>query len=99
MKKIIAIIAIVLLLVLFGFFMSGCKADQVEGVNGFTIGDRAFKEIAATRTCLENGVHTSVYIYYDTKTRVEYMFFVGNGTSALTPLFNADGTLITYDGK
>lgn len=41
--------------------------------------------------------HQKAYIVYDKESKVKYLFYYGDYTSGLTPLYNADGTLRIHE--
>lgn len=88
----------ILICVLCGILLCGCNKNTAtvkeseQNTNSFR-GSKSFKVIEKF-----NGGNNLVI--YDTKTKVMYLVLNDSRyTSAITPLYNADGSLRTYDGK
>ena len=46
-----------------------------------------------------NGYSSPMYMVYAKDTHVKYMIVIGHYRAAITPLYNADGTLQIYEGE
>lgn len=83
-----------------GISCAGCMATYQEAVEQSgeqTPGDSGEKYFTTLRTWEENG--KTHKIVYANDTKVKYMIVLSMYTYAITPLYNADGTLQVYDGE
>lgn len=86
MKKIIGVILTVLLICT---MLAGCHG---EGEKAFA--SKRFEVIEVKDTFMD---YTEMYLY-DRETGVMYLWVTGGYAAGLTPLYNADGTLMIYEG-
>lgn len=86
MKKIIIVI-----MTLLALSLVGCSNNNLTGEN-----ERFTKIEEGPFSFFTTG--TKYIILYDNETHVEYICLKGNG-SGMSPLYNADGTLMIYEEK
>lgn len=91
MKKLIAIIVAILLC----FILASCGSSK-DSTSAF-ISDR-FKIISSNELIDTQTNRYKEMFLYDTQTKVIYVFVKENYSGGLSPLYNADGTLMIYEG-
>lgn len=96
MKKKIALFIISITMV---FCLSGCYSDSptVETFED-NYGNDYFITIEDCGFYSMNGYSSPMYMVYAKDTHVKYMIVIGHYRTAITPLYNADGTLQIYEG-
>lgn len=87
MKKALIIIA---LLCSMPLVFTGCKTT-IDTDNDTTMFDKF--TVIETRRNPDDGI---LYIMYDNDTKVEYYYIVAGRRGALSPAYNADGTIKVY---
>ena len=93
-KKLIVLITIFTVLL----SLVGCGYTYEEAVeaNEIFIGNGYFTGVKKW-TSSDSG--TTYYVVYANDTNVMYFVMQGNYESGITPLYNADGSLMIYEGK
>ena len=90
-KKSLVILLTVLLIISINFLI-GCTSTSGDGVSHFNTSPLAN---CLTYTGYSDRLGAGdIYYYYDKDTNVMYVF---TNTKAISLLYNADGTLVTYD--
>lgn len=97
MKKKIALFLVLIIMV---FCLSGCysKSLTVETFEGSNENDY-FTTIEDCGSYSMDGYEMSLYVVYAKDTHVKYLVVIGYYRSAITPLYNADGTLQIWEGE
>lgn len=92
-KKILAVVTAGLI----GLYAAGCTSYQ-QATNmpdkGTSFGGGYFTSLTEWDSGGVRGQHC--YIVYANDTKVKYLVTLGDVTSGITPLYNADGTLQVY---
>lgn len=95
MKKLICLLLTVFMIM----SLSSCGVTE-DVDNPITTGNSQFVRVSKVDTStmfdhLNGGI--CEYIIYDKRTKVMYVCFIGNYRITMSPLYNADGTLMIYD--
>ncbi len=85
-KRLVPILMICLILML----CSGCKTTIKKDIN-----DNLFDKFTVIEKRSNPGEGV-LYIMYDNDTKVEYYYIVAGRRGALSPIYNADGTVKVY---
>lgn len=89
MKKLLIVLMVLALT------LTGCEAKSIAYDNGEKVifGNFVVLEI------LEDPNDGWVYIMYDKETKVEYYYILAYNRAAMSPIYNADGTVKIYEGE
>lgn len=86
MKKIIIIFVVMLLLTVITLTLCSCQKEDPQVTGRFVkVGSQSLD------------ANHSVTIFYDSETKVMYVFYKSGYSGGLSPLYNADGTLMIYE--
>lgn len=89
MKKFIIILLVSMML------LTGCEVnysyDEEIYLDKFVV--------AECRTGMVGGCNVALYTVYDCDTKVMYYIWEGYNRFGLTPVYNADGSVMVYEGE
>lgn len=90
MRKVILILVLVFMLLA----LCGCSIEVIDNTNNVNKEER-FIKISDTNIDANN----YTIIFYDKKTKIQYLFVEGYKAGGLTILLNSDGTPLLYEGE
>ena len=93
-KKLVLLLTI--FTVLFSLVCCSYNYEEAIETNEVFVGNGYFTGVKKW-TDADGGA--TYYIVYANDTKVMYFIMIGNYDSGITPLYNADGTLMVYEGK
>lgn len=103
MKKIVSFILIICTLCAICICFSGCELEEEKVKDNYDIVfcenfEGRFVPIGKDRVIFDDGYREpTVRYFYDKYTKVVYYYFITSSAFGPQPLYNADGTFVTYD--